>query len=46
MNYCAGWQKPFDAYGEDNKRFLREVSGKYDPDGLVQRGCTGGFKLW
>lgn len=45
LNYCAEWQKPFETYGEDNWRFLKEVSRKYDPDGLFQKGCTGGFKL-
>jgi hypothetical protein len=45
LNYCARWQKPFESYGEDNVRFLQEVSRKYDPDRLFQRGCVGGFKL-
>ena len=44
-NYCAEWQNPFDSYGEENLRLLREVSRKYDPAGLFQRGCAGGFKL-
>ena len=45
LNYCAEWQKPFAGYGEKNWRFLQEVSRKYDPEGLFQRGCVGGFKL-
>ncbi|CAG8960007.1 hypothetical protein HYFRA_00013195 [Hymenoscyphus fraxineus] len=45
FNYCTGWQRPFEGYGEENKRFLEEVRKKYDVDGLFQRGCTGGFKL-
>ncbi|TVY43039.1 Bifunctional solanapyrone synthase [Lachnellula cervina] len=45
LNYCAEWQKPFEGYGEENWRFLQEVSGRYDPDGLFQKGCVGGFKL-
>lgn len=45
LNYCAEWQKPFEGYGEENRKFLREVSQKYDPDGTFQRGCRGGFKL-
>lgn len=45
MNYCADWQRPFDSYGAENLRFLREVSRRYDPDKLFQKGCTGGFKL-
>ncbi|RDW71667.1 hypothetical protein BP5796_07701 [Coleophoma crateriformis] len=45
LNYCAEWQRPFEGYGEENLRFLREVSTQYDPDGLFQQGCAGGFKL-
>ena len=45
LNYCAEWQRPFEGYGEENLRFLRGVSRKYDPQGLFQRGCVGGFKL-
>ncbi|KAF4253736.1 hypothetical protein KXX29_005877 [Aspergillus fumigatus] len=45
LNYCAQWQRPMEGYGEENLRFLTEVSRKYDPDGLFQKGCTGGFKL-
>lgn len=45
LNYCAEWQRPFESYGEENWRFLKEVSRKYDSDGFFQRGCAGGFKL-
>ncbi|KAL8717819.1 MAG: hypothetical protein Q9225_004974 [Loekoesia sp. 1 TL-2023] len=45
LNYCADWQRPFTGYGEENKRFLQEVSRRYDPGALFQRGCVGGFKL-
>lgn len=45
LNYCADWQRPFDGYGAENHRFLNEVSRRYDPEGLFQRGCVGGFKL-
>ena len=45
LNYCAEWQRPFKGYGDENWRFLREVSRKYDPEGLFQTGCDGGFKL-
>ncbi|KAH8174772.1 FAD binding domain-containing protein [Sarocladium implicatum] len=44
-NYAAAWQRPLDGYGEKNKRFLKDVSRKYDPNGLFQTGCLGGFKL-
>ncbi|KAL9638520.1 MAG: hypothetical protein Q9164_001505, partial [Protoblastenia rupestris] len=26
LNYCADWQRPFEGYGGENLRFLREVS--------------------
>ena len=45
LNYCGGWQSPFKGYGEENWQFLRTVSRRYDPDGLFQLGCVGGFKL-
>ncbi|TVY83997.1 Bifunctional solanapyrone synthase [Lachnellula suecica] len=45
LNYCNEWQKPFQSYGEKNWQFLKNTSKKYDPDGLFQRGCVGGFKL-
>ena len=45
LNYCAEWQRPFESYGVENWRFLQGVSRKYDPEGLFQRGCVGGFKL-
>ncbi|KAK5115415.1 hypothetical protein LTR85_009875 [Meristemomyces frigidus] len=46
LNYCAEWQRPFEGYGVENLAFLRDVSARYDPDGLFQKGCPGGFKLW
>jgi len=45
LNYCAEWQRSFEEYGEENWRLLREASSKYDPEGLFQKGCVGGFKL-
>ncbi len=42
---CAEWQRPFEGYGRENLRFLQDVSKRYDPDGLFQKGCVGGFKL-
>ena len=45
LNYCAEWQRPFEGYGEDNLLFLQKVSRRYDPEGLFQKGCAGGFKL-
>jgi FAD/FMN-containing dehydrogenase len=45
LNYCNEWQNPFEGYGEENWRFLKQTSKKYDPEGLFQKGCVGGFKL-
>lgn len=45
LNYSAAWQDPFKGYGEANLKFLQDVSRKYDPEGLFQKGCVGGFKL-
>ena len=45
LNWCDGTQRPFQSYGEENLRFLKDVSRNVDPDGLFQRGCVGGFKL-
>ena len=46
LNYCDKWQRPLEGYGEKNLQFLRKVGGEYDPDGLFQGGCIGGFKLY
>lgn len=45
LNYCADWQRPFEGYGMENWERLKRVSRKYDPDGMFQKGCSGGFKL-
>ncbi|KAF2864779.1 hypothetical protein BDV95DRAFT_632739 [Massariosphaeria phaeospora] len=45
LNYAALWQDPIRKYGDANVGFLREVSRKYDPSGVFQRGVPGGFKL-
>ncbi|KAH8898456.1 FAD-binding domain-containing protein [Thozetella sp. PMI_491] len=46
LNYAANFQDPTGSYGEENKRALQEVSRKYDPEGLFQKACPGGFKLF
>lgn len=46
LNYASNFQDPFTSYGEANKKFLLEVSRKYDPKGLFQRNVPGGFKLF
>ncbi|PQE16339.1 FAD binding domain-containing protein [Rutstroemia sp. NJR-2017a WRK4] len=45
LNYCAQWQRPFEGYGEENWKFLRDVRAKYDEGGLFRWGCGGGFKV-
>lgn len=44
-NYCMEWQRPYEGCGEENLKLMREASHKYDPTGLFQSGCAGGFKL-
>jgi hypothetical protein len=43
LNYATYWQDPISAYG--NLAKMREVSRVYDPSGLFQKNCPGGFKL-
>ena len=45
LNYAQERQNPISGYGDENVAMLRRVSEKYDPHGLFQRGCVGGFKL-
>lgn len=46
LNYAYVGQPVIEGYGEENVRFLREVSKKYDPRGVFQRQVPGGFKLF
>ncbi|KAI0000601.1 hypothetical protein F4779DRAFT_622508 [Xylariaceae sp. FL0662B] len=46
MNYAFSFQDPISSYGPENKRLLQEVSKKYDPEGIFQKGFPGGFKLF
>lgn len=46
QNYAAAEQKVFEGYGEENLESLRQVSKKYDPDGVFQKLQPGYFKLW
>lgn len=46
LNYAAPWQDPIKSYGEEIVRELKAVSRKYDPEGMFQIQCPGGFKLW
>lgn len=33
------------SYGPDNVRLIRETASRYDPEGIFQHLCPGGFKL-
>lgn len=45
LNYADVSQDSLGSYGEENVGFMREVAGKYDPEGWWQRMVPGGFKL-
>lgn len=40
-NYCSWMQNPFSGYGKERYKFLKDVSRKYDPDGIFQKGVPG-----
>jgi len=44
-NYAADFQDPMTGYGLRSLAFMREVSRKYDPQGIFQKQVPGGFKL-
>ncbi|KAF2659084.1 FAD-binding domain-containing protein [Lophiostoma macrostomum CBS 122681] len=44
MNYAAPWQNVLESYGNEAHDALKDVSAKYDPEGLFQRQALG-FKL-
>ncbi|PLB46221.1 FAD-binding domain-containing protein, partial [Aspergillus steynii IBT 23096] len=46
MNYAFPFQDPVASYGAENKQRLQDVSRKYDPEGVFQKGVPGGFKLF
>lgn len=45
MNFAGGFQNPLASYGAHNLKFLEDVAGKYDPEGIFQTLAPGGFKL-
>lgn len=45
LNHAASWQNPIASYGDANREFLRRTAGKYDPRGVFQHLCPGGFKV-
>lgn len=45
LNYAGGGQNPFQTYGEENIRKMKEASAKYDPTGVFQERVPGGYKI-
>ncbi|KAI1097908.1 hypothetical protein F4804DRAFT_326191 [Jackrogersella minutella] len=45
INYASPDQEVLQGYGTENVRRMREVAIKYDPNGVFQRLCPGGFKI-
>ncbi|KAI0174427.1 hypothetical protein BJ166DRAFT_620922 [Pestalotiopsis sp. NC0098] len=45
-NYAFSDQDALRSYGEENVRKLQEANKKYDPKGVFQTACPGGFKLF
>jgi hypothetical protein len=45
LNYADSSQDPLASYGIENVKKLRQVAAKYDPEGVFQKLCPGGFKL-
>jgi len=45
MNYAGSGQDVFAGYGEGNWERLREVKGRWDPEGVFTKLQPGGFKI-
>lgn len=45
LNYAAADQSPLQSYGPENVAKMRAAAAKYDPHGVFQRLCPGGFKI-
>ncbi|KAK7937730.1 uncharacterized protein PG986_014598 [Apiospora aurea] len=46
LNYSDPSQNPLASYGREAVERLKEVSAKYDPDGVFQKRVPGGFKVY
>lgn len=44
-NYAHPTQEVFQSYGEENVKKMKQAAAKYDPDGVFQYLCPGGFKI-
>ncbi|KAI1323747.1 hypothetical protein F5Y16DRAFT_403080 [Xylariaceae sp. FL0255] len=45
LNYANPEQEVLQSYGPENLDKMRKVASKYDPYGVFQRLCPGGFKI-
>ncbi|KAF1850327.1 FAD-binding domain-containing protein [Cucurbitaria berberidis CBS 394.84] len=45
MNYADSYQNPLGSYGAENVAKIKAASAKYDPKGIFQTRCPGGFKI-
>lgn len=45
LDYAYKTQDPLKGYGEESLQKLRDVSKKYDPEGVFQTMVPGGFKV-
>ncbi|KAF2500732.1 FAD-binding domain-containing protein [Lophium mytilinum] len=45
LNYAASWQKPFESYGDRNLKRLKDVRGRFDPDGVFTKLQPGSLHL-
>ena len=45
LNYASPDQDPIASYGPESVENMRRVSRAYDPHGMFQQACVGGFKL-
>ncbi|KAI2625177.1 hypothetical protein GGS21DRAFT_531612 [Xylaria nigripes] len=45
LNYASPRQDPLASYGRENVERMRRVAARYDPHGVFQTLCPGGFKI-
>lgn len=45
LNYAHDSQDVLGGYGEDNIEKIKKAAAEYDPEGIFQRFCIGGFKI-
>lgn len=45
LPYADAKQDPLGSYGAANVQHIKQVAGKYDPQGFFQRRVPGGFKI-